>query len=69
MASAKPYLTLKPSEVAVVQAAATIYSAYITTGKVGSEDDAKKWIQRSIREALHLAHVAERNIVADDELS
>ncbi len=62
----KPYLSLQASEAAVVQAAATIYAAYIATGKVG--DDEKPWIQRSIKEALWMAQVTDKSIQSDDEM-
>ena len=40
----KPVLTLQHSETAVFRAAATIYSAYITTGRV-KEGSEKEWMK------------------------
>ena len=68
MSEKKPYLTLQPSEMTVVQAAATIYAGYITAGSVDGEEDSKPWIQRSVREALRMAQITEISIQADAEL-
>ena len=49
-------LTLHPSESVVIRAAAQIYAAYITTGRV-KEGSEKEWMQRSLDEALwHRPH-------------
>jgi hypothetical protein len=63
----RTYLALKPSEQAVMQAAAQIYSAYIANGKVptGEEDH---WIQRSVSEAIRLAHLTDDLITSDNEM-
>ena len=45
----KPSLSLQKSESAVVQAAATIYAAYIASGRV-TDGGEKEWMQRSIQE-------------------
>ncbi len=62
------YLTLKPSEQVVTRAAADIFSAYIAAGLVreGSESE---WIERSVREAIEIAKLADDLIVGDDEMS
>jgi len=63
----KPVLTLQPSESAVFRAAAAIYAAYITVGRVkdGSE---KEWMKRSLDEALWMALSAEDMIQSDNEM-
>ena len=63
----KPVLTLQPSESAVFRAAAAIYAAYITVGRVkdGSE---KEWMKRCLDEALWMALSAEDMIQSDNEM-
>jgi hypothetical protein len=63
----KPVLTLQPSEGIVVRAAATIYAAYITTGRV-KEGTEKEWMKRSIDEALWMATTTDEMIQSDNEL-
>ena len=64
----KTYLSLKPSEIAVTQAAATIFAAYISTGLVreGSEDE---WMKRAVHEAVRIAKLTDTAITSDDEMS
>ncbi len=64
---ARPSLTLHPSEAVVVQAAAVIYAAYITTGRV-VEGREQEWMQRSIQEALWIARTTDDSIQSDDEM-
>ena len=61
------HLKLQHSESVVIDAAAKIYSAYITAGKVvdGEED---KWMSRSIKEALKLAIATDDAIISDNEV-
>jgi len=63
----KPKLVLHPSEGIVAQCAATIYAAYITSGKV-AEGDEKKWIKRSVKEAFKLCHWTDEAIESDKEI-
>ncbi len=63
----KPSLSLQESESAVVQAAATIYAAYIAAGRVSGGGE-KEWMQRSIEEALWIAKSTDEAIISDDEL-
>jgi len=63
---AKQALSLQPSESVVVRAAADIYAAYIIAGRV-PEGDEKKWMERSIQEALWIAVTADDAIVSDNE--
>lgn len=64
---AKPKLSLQPSEGIVVRAAATIYAAYITSGRVtpGKEET---WIQQSITEAFRIARLTDEAVQSDTEL-
>lgn len=61
------HLKLQKSESVVIEAAAQIYAAYITAGRVvdGEED---KWMSRSIKEALKLAIATDDAIISDDEV-
>jgi hypothetical protein len=63
----KPVLTLQPSESSVFRAAATIYAAYLTVGRV-KEGSEKEWMKRSLDEALWMALTAEDMIQSDDEM-
>ena len=64
---AKPKLSLQPSEAVVVQAAATIYAAYLSSGRV-TDGQEKSWIERSLHEAIHLARLADDEIQSDTEM-
>ena len=64
---ANPYINLQPSEAVLVQAAATIYAGYLTSGRVeeGNEGD---WLKRSIQDAVRIARITDDNVDADKEL-
>jgi hypothetical protein len=64
---AKPSLTLHPSESVVIRAAAQIYAAYITAGRV-KEGSEKEWMQRSLDEALWIARTGDDMIHSDNEM-
>ena len=64
----KPTLSLQVSEGIVVQSAARIYAAYITSARV-EEGHEMKWIHRSIREAYTIARLTDDAIKSDNELS
>jgi hypothetical protein len=63
---AKTALTLHPSEAVVVRAAAAIYAAYITAGKV-PEGQNEEWMKRAIKEAFFIARTTDDAIVSDNE--
>lgn len=63
---AKSFITLKPSEQAILGAAATIYAGYISAGRV-PEGDEKDWLRRSLSEALGLAKLTDDSVQADGE--
>ena len=64
---AKPYIALQPSEGIIVGAAADIYSAYISAGRV-PEGSEKEWMDRSIREAIRIAKVVDESLQSDNEM-
>jgi hypothetical protein len=61
------HLKLQHSESVVVQAAAQIYAAYITAGRV-PEGDESKWMERSIREAIRMARATDAAVISDEEI-
>ena len=56
---AQTHISLKPTEQAIVTAAATIFAGYLTAGRV-TEGDEDKWLKQSITDAA---------IIADGELN
>ena len=64
---AKKHFKLQHSESVIVQAAAQIYAAYITSGRVTDGDEAI-WMQRSIKEAVMIGEATDNTIISDDEI-
>lgn len=64
----KPVLALQPSEAVVVRAAAAIFAAYITAGKV-AEGNEGVWIRKAIREAYEIARLTDEAVQSDSELA
>jgi hypothetical protein len=64
---AKASLSLQSSEATVVQAAATIYSSYVISGRV-SEGAEGEWLQRALREAIKIARMTDDVVHADSEI-
>jgi hypothetical protein len=64
---AKPYVTLQPTEQALLTAAATIYSGYLAAGKVpeGQED---QWMDRAMQAAFRMCRVIDASVQADKEI-
>jgi hypothetical protein len=64
----KVHLNLQATEQVIVQAAATIYAAYVSAGriKMGDED---MWLERAIREAIRIAKTTDAAVVSDTEVS
>lgn len=62
----KRNLSLKPSELAVFQAAATIYASYVATGKVDASN-AQQYREQALGEAVELAIWTDQVIVSDGE--
>ena len=63
----KPVLSLQSSEIALLGAAAQIFSAYVVSGHVtgGNESD---MMDRSVSEALQMARRIEEMVQGDNEL-
>lgn len=61
-------VTLQPSKRIVTLSAAQIYAAYVAAGHVQPEASRKKWIERSVREAVAIAQYVEHTVQSDDEL-
>ncbi|MCH2203504.1 MAG: hypothetical protein MK102_16175 [Fuerstiella sp.] len=62
----KHAITLKPSEQAILSAAATIYAGYTTAGRV-AEGEEKSWLTTSLKQAIQLALVTDDAVQADGE--
>ena len=62
----RTYISLKPSEMVITQAAATIFAAYISAELVreGSEDE---WMKRAVHEAVRIAKLTDAAVTSDDE--
>ena len=60
-------LNLQPSEGIVVNAAATIYAAYIVAGRVDVGHE-KPWMTRAIQEAVWMARRIDEHVQSDSEL-
>jgi len=58
---------LQLSEATIVQAAATIYSGYVTGDRVPVSQE-REWLKRWIKEAVQLARWTDDAVQADDEL-
>ena len=62
----KRYIKLKPSEQAILGAAATIYGGYTSAGRV-PEGEEKDWLEKSLQLALQLAVLTDDSVQADGE--
>lgn len=60
------FLSLQPSETAVVHAASRIYAAYVARGMVAQGAETQ-WIQKSIHEAVQIAYYTDQAVQSDDE--
>ena len=65
--TSKRYISLQPSEQAIVQAAATIYAGYLTAGRV-PEGSGKEWLRQSIEDAITIARTTDEHVQADREV-
>ena len=63
----KPKLTLQPSEAILSRAAANIYAAYITAGRVPDGKE-REWMERAVREAYQIVRLADQSVQSDDEI-
>lgn len=64
---AKAFIKLQPSEQTLVSAAATIYAAYISSGRVADGEEAA-WMDRAIKAAVRIARVTDESVQADKDL-
>jgi|688.fasta_scaffold177742_3 hypothetical protein len=62
----KTYLKLQQSEGFVIEAAAMIYAAYITSGKLNQENK-EAIMKEAIRDALRIALTVDETIIAENE--
>jgi len=65
--SERYYLDLQPNEVALLDAAARIYAAYVTSGQVGGPETADQFVARAVHEAAKLAYTVERSVADAEE--
>ena len=63
----KPDVTLQPSKGVITQAAAQIYAAYVTAGRV-QDDKGDQWIKQAIRDAIAIARTVDASVQSDEEL-
>ena len=63
----KPVLSLQPSEIAVLGAAAQIFSGYVVSGHVTGGNESHM-MDRSISEALLMAKRIEEMVQSDNEM-
>lgn len=64
--TASAYLSLEPSETAVLHAASRIFAGYVAAGAV-NEGNEKDFSDRAVRLAARMAIVIERYIQSDNE--
>jgi hypothetical protein len=62
----KHVVSLKPSECAILNAAATIFSGYAAGGHV-TADSEKEWLGKSLSQAIQLAKLTDETVQADGE--
>jgi len=62
----KTYLKLQQSEGFVIEAAAQIYAAYITSGRLNDENK-ESLMKEAIRDALRIALTVDETIIAENE--
>ena len=67
MSDKRPYLTLQRTEGFITQAAANIYAAYISAGKVVDGEESQ-WMKKSIKEAITIAKTTDETIVSEGEM-
>jgi hypothetical protein len=62
------YLSLQHSESVIVSSATTIFSAYVSAGKV-PEGDEQIWMKKAISEAIWIARATDAMVHSDNEMS
>ena len=67
---AKAHLSLDATEIVVLQAAATIYAAYVQRGLTHSEPNKNQELhERAVREAIELARLTDDAVQTESEFS
>lgn len=61
-------LSLRPTETAVFQAAAAIYAAFVSTGRVPDGEE-NQWLDRALQQAIKLAQNTDETVVSDGEFN
>ncbi len=64
----QPYIALQPSEIALVQASAQIFAAYISSGQC-TPDKEDEFLKKSIKHAIRIARITDESVQADKEVS
>jgi hypothetical protein len=63
----KPDVTLQPSKGVVTQAAAQVFAAYVSSGRV-KDEETDEWIKRAIREVVTIARTVDASFRSDQEM-
>lgn len=66
--SAKEYVNLQSSEIALLNAAATIFSSYISANKVNDNNESEI-LNKSISISFKMAEIIEKNTLCEEEIS
>ena len=67
---AKAHLSLDTTEIVVLQAAATIYAAYVQRGLTHSEPSKnQEFHERAVKEAIELARLTDDAVQTESEFS
>ena len=66
--SAKEYVNLQSSEVALLNAATTIFASYISANKV-DENNEIEMLNKSINLSFKMADIIEKNTLCEEEIS
>lgn len=64
---ATPYIALQPSERVLLQAAAQIYAAYVTSGHVTSGKE-EEYLTKAVQQSIQLARKIDDAVQADKEI-
>ena len=63
----KPYMTLQPTEIALLEASSRIYAARLALGQV-PEDGEEDSLRTAVVESIRLARMIDEGVIADAEL-
>lgn len=68
MEQKKYYASLKPSAMAIFNAAADIFSSYVSIGKV-NDDNENDMIKKAIKTSIKIASIVDKSVKSDGEIS